>query len=325
MARKLRIEYPGAIYHVMSRGNHREAVFADDADRERFLETLGEACARTDWQVHAWCLMNNHFHLVVETPQPNLVAGMKWLLGTYTTRYNRRHRKVGHLFAGRYKALVVDGSNTTYLRTVVEYVHLNPVRANLLPAEEPLRNYRWSSFATCVLAPGSRPSWLRMDRTFGDLGIPRDSAAGRQEFERLMEGRRLEARPEGYQSIRRGWCLGDADFRKELLAQATQRMGAHHYGEERRATAEAKAEAIVVSDLQRRCWQGKLPEGLPHGDPRKVALALRLRAESTMSVGWIATRLHLGTRQYATKLLCQARRTPGDAPVPAARVDKVGD
>ena len=121
MARKLRIEYPGAIYHVMSRGDRREAIFSDDADRDTFLETLTEACAKTAWELQAWCLMNNHFHLVVETPQPNLVAGMKWLLGTYTARFNRRHGKIGHLFAGRYKALVLDGSGTTYLRTVVEY------------------------------------------------------------------------------------------------------------------------------------------------------------------------------------------------------------
>ena len=91
MARKLRIQYPGAHYHVMNRGDRREPIFKDDADREHFLETLGQACAKTGWHVHAYCLMPNHFHLVVETPQANLVAGMKWLLGTYTGRFNRRH------------------------------------------------------------------------------------------------------------------------------------------------------------------------------------------------------------------------------------------
>src|SRR6266478_3646521 len=91
MARKVRIEYPGAIYHVMNRGDRREPIFKDDADRRRFVETLAEACAKTGWQVHAYVLMPNHFHLVVETPQPNLVAGMKWFLGTYTSRFNRRH------------------------------------------------------------------------------------------------------------------------------------------------------------------------------------------------------------------------------------------
>ena len=92
MARKLRVEYPGAIYHVMNRGDRREPIFKDDRDRENFLATLGEACAKTGWQVHALCLMPNHFHLVVETPQSNLVAGMKWFLGTYTSRFNRGTR-----------------------------------------------------------------------------------------------------------------------------------------------------------------------------------------------------------------------------------------
>ena len=94
----------------MSRGDRREPIFKDDADRKRFLETLGECCGKTDWQVHALCLMSNHFHLVVETPKANLVAGMKWFLGTYTGRFNRRHKLFGHLFSGRYKSLIVDGS-----------------------------------------------------------------------------------------------------------------------------------------------------------------------------------------------------------------------
>jgi REP element-mobilizing transposase RayT len=116
MARKLRVEYAGAIYHVMNRGDRRERIFMDDADRQRFVDTLGEACAKTGWQVHAYVLMPNHFHVVVETPQPNLVAGMKWLLGTYTSRFNRRHKLFGHLFCGRYKSLIVDGSGSGYLK-----------------------------------------------------------------------------------------------------------------------------------------------------------------------------------------------------------------
>jgi REP element-mobilizing transposase RayT len=114
MARKLRIEYPGAIYHVMNRGDRREEIFHDDQDRELFLETFGEACGKSGWQTHALCLMGNHFHFALETPQGNLVAGMKWFLGVYTGRFNRRHRLSGHLFSGRYKALVVEGGGSGY-------------------------------------------------------------------------------------------------------------------------------------------------------------------------------------------------------------------
>jgi REP element-mobilizing transposase RayT len=117
MPRALRIEHPGAIYHVMNRGDRREPIFRDDLDHKKFLTTLAEACTKTDWQVHAYCLMGNHFHLVVETPNPNLVAGMKWFLGTYTARFNRRHKLFGHLFSGRYKAIVVDGSGNGYARS----------------------------------------------------------------------------------------------------------------------------------------------------------------------------------------------------------------
>src|SRR2546425_6424354 len=117
VARKLRVQYPGAIYHLMNRGDRREPIFKDDSDRARFLETLGQCCTKTEWQVHAWCLMNNHFHLVIETPKANLVAGMKWFLGTYTARFNRRHKLFGHLFSGRYKALLVDGSGDGYLNS----------------------------------------------------------------------------------------------------------------------------------------------------------------------------------------------------------------
>src|SRR5262245_26310520 len=151
--RKLRVEYAGAVYHVMNRGDRQEPIFKDDTDRQRFLETLTECCAKTDWQVHALCLMPNHFHLVVETPKANLVAGMKWLLGTYTGRFNRRHNILGHLFSGRYKSLIVDGSGNGYLRTVCDYVHLNPVRGKLLSPEAPLRSYRWSSYPWYATEP----------------------------------------------------------------------------------------------------------------------------------------------------------------------------
>src|SRR5881394_1841012 len=182
MARKLRVEYPGAIYHLMNRGDRREPLFKDDEDRQRFLGTLGEACVKTGWQVHAYCLMVNHFHLVIETPQANLVAGMKWQLGVYTKRFNIRHKLCGHLFAGRYKALIVDGSGKGYLRTVCDYVHLNPIRAKLLKAGDALENYHWSSYGYYVKPADQRPGWLRVDRLLGEKGIPKDSEAGRQQF-----------------------------------------------------------------------------------------------------------------------------------------------
>ena len=115
MPRTMRVEYPGAIYHVMDRGDRREDIFLDDVDRLEFLKTLAEGSQKAGWQVHAYCLMRNHFHLVLETPDANLVAGMRWFLSAYTIRLNHRQKLFGHVFSGRYKALLVEGSGNGYL------------------------------------------------------------------------------------------------------------------------------------------------------------------------------------------------------------------
>lgn len=309
MARKLRIEYPGAIYHVMNRGDRRELIFLDDADRRRFVETLGEACGKTGWQIHAYVFMPNHFHLVLETPQANLVAGMKWLLGTYTSRFNRRHKMFGHLFSGRYKSLNVDGSGSGYLKSVCDYVHLNPARAKLVGPRTAVSEFAWSSWPAYLLAPSKRPTWLRVDRLLGELAIPKDSRAGRQRLEQALEERRAAEEGEEFKPIRRGWCLGDEAFRKELLAQMSERMGGEHYGQGRVETAEAKAEQIIAGELKRRKWKEDELKIRRKGDPAKVAIATRLRKETTLTVAWIAERLGLGTRGHANHLLYQQRKS----------------
>lgn len=311
MARKVRIEYPGAIYHVLSRGDRREPIFKDDEDRQRFVDTLGDVCAKAGWQVHAYVLMPNHFHAVVETPQPNLVAGMKWFLGTYTGRFNRRHKLCGHLFSGRYKALLVDGRGGGYFKTVCDYVHLNPARARLVPPEEGLSRFAWSSWPGYLSGSSQRPAWLRVDRLMGEWGIPKDSTAGRRQLEEALEMRRRAEDGEEFKGIRRGWCLGGEDFRKELLAQVSERMGSEHYGVERVQGAEARAEEIIAAELKRqRCQEAELRERRK-GDPLKLSLAVRLRAETTMTVGWIAERLSMGTRAHLNHLLHRQRKSAG--------------
>ncbi len=219
MPRQVRIQYPGAMYHVMSRGNRRQDIYLDDVDRQDFLKTLAEACQKTAWQVHAYCLMSNHYHLVVETPNANLVAGMAWLQSTYTIRLNHRHKLIGHVLSGRYKAQLVEGSGNGYLRTACDYVHLNPARAGLLKADERLLAYPWSSFGYYLCAPEHRPGWIRVDRLLGEHGLQQDSVAARQEFERRTEARRAVPGDEAtLRALRRGWCLGSQAMPATRLA-----------------------------------------------------------------------------------------------------------
>ena len=133
MARSLRFQYSGAVYHVVARGDGGKMVFETDDDRLVFLKRLGETCNSCGWRVHAWVLIGNHFHLLLETPQPNLVAGMKWLLGVFSQGWNRARGRRGHVFQGRYKSVPVNGSDADrhYFRIVADYIHLNPARARL--------------------------------------------------------------------------------------------------------------------------------------------------------------------------------------------------
>jgi len=154
MARPLRIEYPGVVYHVTSRGNAYQDVFLDDTDREKFLEILEETAERFNWLCHAYCLMTNHYHLLIETVDPTLSRGMRQLNGVYTQAFNRRHDRVGHLFQGRYKAILVE--KEAYLLELARYIVLNPVRAKMV---EKAREWKWSSYrATAGLCEA--PSFL---------------------------------------------------------------------------------------------------------------------------------------------------------------------
>lgn len=163
MARPLRIEFAGATYHVTSRGDRREAIYLDDEDRFAFLDVLGNVLQRFDAAVLAFCLMSNHYHLVLTTRGANLSALMRQLNGVYTQRFNRRHDKVGHVFQGRFKAILVD--RDAYLMQVCRYVELNPVRAKMVAAPE---NWAWSSYRANTGAVPA-PEWLDVESLHGYL------------------------------------------------------------------------------------------------------------------------------------------------------------
>lgn len=305
MPRKPRVEYAGATYHVMCRGNRQQTVFRDGRDNEIFLDTLGEACVRCGWRVHAFVLMGNHYHLLIETPEPNLVAGMQWLQGTYTKRFNVRHKEWGHLFQGRYKALPVDGRGD-YFSTVASYIHLNPARIRGFDFENSkLEEYAWSSYPG-YLRTGKRPEWLCVERVLNGLGLS-DTPGGRRNYRATVERWILEmqnsAEPwtvdEEWSQIRRGWCFGDNAFRKAL----TERIGGTLKSKRRESFSGSEIKQHDEKEAERILELGMKALGLTDqhlseqkkGSPEKVALAWLVRKNTCVRNGWIKERLKMGS------------------------------
>ena len=170
MARQLRLEYPGALYHVTARGNEQYTIFHDETDRRHFLTLFGREILQQGWRCYAYCLMGNHYHLLVETPTANLAGGMRQLNGIYTQRFNRRHARVGHVFQGRYKAIVVQ--KDSHLLELCRYVVLNPVRAHLVAD---VGAWSWSSYRVTVGQQGD-PSWVTTDWLLAQFGQRRTQA-----------------------------------------------------------------------------------------------------------------------------------------------------
>jgi len=330
MPRSLRIEFAGAYYHVMARGNRRETIFHDDDDRRFFLATLSEACAMTGWRVHAWVLMGNHYHLFIETPEANLVAGMSWLQNTVTRRYNVRHRTWGRLFGDRYKAVPVDGADTYHYRTLANYIHLNPVRARLIQPKkgQSVLDYRWSSVAGgWALPPRKRPAWLA-----GVDGLERfdlkDTVAGRRRLVEQLDRKAVEEDfrdcglpviPEDADArcshLRRGWYWGRQEFAEKLRVMTENVM--HSKPKSSRAYKRA-AQVKAHDEQQAKRWlkQGlkvtglstKDLEKLKGSDPRKLAIAELIWRHTTVSQEWIAKNLSMRSAANVSQQLRRMKR-----------------
>jgi putative transposase len=178
MARPLRIEHPGAVYHVTSRGNAREDIFISDTDRLKFLEILGNTVEKYNWLCHAFCLLDNHYHLIIETPDPNLSLGMRQLNGVYTQSFNRIHQRVGHVFQGRYKAILVE--KESHLLELCRYVVLNPVRAGMVTKPG---NWKWSSYKSTA-SSGMVPDYLTIEWVLGQFSEKTGTA--RQRYRKFV-------------------------------------------------------------------------------------------------------------------------------------------
>jgi putative transposase len=325
MPRQVRFQYPGAMYHVMARGNRGERIVRDDEDRDRFIETLGEACAKTGWRVHAWVLMDNHYHAVIETPRANLVAGMRWFQNTYTRRFNTRHRLWGHLYSGRYKAVPVEGrefGSGAYLINLIDYIHLNPLRAGLIDSGAPqnLTNYRWSSLASGYLvAQRKRPQWLTTEARLMLVG-QKDSAKGRKNYLGHLEqlGHQHKGMPampvaeSGQSTLKRGWYLGTERFKEFLLSRAyrqgVKRKRDFRGSEMGKDHAEAEAEELLRKGLKAQKLSKELVDRLPGSDKRKVAIAATILNETTVSQGWVAKHLQMKSAANVSQQLTRLRK-----------------
>jgi REP element-mobilizing transposase RayT len=317
MARPLRFVYPGAVYHTMARGDGGKAIFLEKDDHLLFLSGLGRVCASHGWRVHAWVLMGNHFHLLLETPEPNLVSGMRILLGSFAQTWNRRYQRRGHVFQGRYKSIPVTGeraSDPLQFRVVADYIHLNPARANLAGGVHgKLVDYEWSSLP--AYQRGKGPAWLVHDRVLDAFDLAKDGRGWRSYVE-YLEKRALNdggnTSDAAMTALRKGWYLGDATFRDWLLEKVAKsskqltKMGSHAPAPVKRH-GEVEAEKIIVMGLAELALVNPSGQTTPSrkGDPRKVALASVVKAHTSVCNEWLAARLEMGHNRSVSRLIRQ--------------------
>ena len=318
MPRSPRIEYPNAQYHILARGSRSEPIVRNDGDRKIFVQTLAEACRKSGWEIFAWVLMDNHYHLAIRTPKANLVAGMKWFQNTFTRRINTRNQKGGHLFGGRYKAILVESPDygkgkkwTNYLSTLVDYIHLNPARAGMVDGvQKSVMDYPWCSLARDYALPeDQRTGWVDVDEGLRLVNLE-DTVQGRRQYIERLDNRVIaegdkaglaENRDNSLQShLRKGWYWGTQEFSENILKAFGQKIAE---GENRnyqssqlsKAHAEDNAEQII----RRACQHFGLKEDelLTHirGDYRKTSVAWKIWQETTVSQRWIAERLMMKT------------------------------
>ncbi len=314
----------------MARGNRREAIFAGDEDRELFLQTLGEACAMTGWRVHAWVFLSNHYHLVIQTPEPNLVGGMQWLQNTYTRRFNTRHRAWGRLFGDRYKAVLIEAAGY-YFETLLDYIHLNPVRVGLIdPGRgESVQDYPWSSVADgYAVAPRQRPVWLAVADGLESFGLA-DTAAGRRRMVKALDRRAIEegleragipvVEPEvdrRLSNLRRGWYWGSQEFAERVLKLAAPVLSKkrHPSGRgsgESKAHGESEARRLLREGLRAAKLKSQNLSRLKGSDPRKIAIARVIWKNTTVPMRWIAAELSMKSASNVSQQLRRGKLDGG--------------
>lgn len=304
MARRLRMESESGVYHVLNRGNYRHALFRSEQAKTAFLKCLWEACERTGWLVHAWCIMSNHYHLAISTPRANLVEGMRWLQGTFAVRFNRFRQEQGHLFQGRYKSLLVDPAEG--LGPLCHYVHLNPVRAHLCDVPD-LRHYRWTSLHW-LLGRAATVSWYDPTPALEHAGGLQRTAADAERYLQylawLMEDEPARKR-QRFETMSRGWIIGSDQFAKEMFEAHRELAGrSPQLASELQTAREAVWMEALESGLRRLGRQYPELRSTSKSAEWKLRLATQLKAGTTVTNRWLGDHLHLGARDEVCRKLC---------------------
>jgi REP element-mobilizing transposase RayT len=309
MPRPPRLQFPDACYHIINRGNYRTDVFAGSRTAEAFESCLFDACARMGWVLYAHVVMRNHFHLAVRTPRANLSQGMHWLTTTFATRFNRLRDARGHLFQGRFHAILIEPG--TPLARVVNYIHLNPVRAKIVPVAQ-LDRYRWSSFWR--FGRRTWPDCLQRTAWMHTLGWTDDASGWRAYRASLaaLSGDPAEQQRQDWAKLSRGWAIGGGAWQKQLkeLKEASRRqLGRHRLSREENAALDEMAWREALTEVLRQSGRS-LAEAASarRGAAWKIALAARLRHISSASVPWLARTLHLGAPSSLRVYLSQLSR-----------------
>lgn len=214
MVRPLRIELAGGLYHITSRGNKKEAIYISEEDREKFLSVLGDACAKYQWLCHSYCLMTNHYHLLIETPLGNLSKGMRYLNSVYTQKFNRSHNRIGHVLQGRYKSILVE--KDSYLLELSRYIVLNPVRAGMVQKPD---EWPWSSYLA-ISGKVPVPSWLKVDWLLSCFSSTKSAA--RIKYQLFVESGRNKKNP--WTDLKYQIYLGSDDFISKVVSYVDTKM-----------------------------------------------------------------------------------------------------
>lgn len=323
MARKLRIEYEHALYHVISRGNYRADIFATEGARQAFEKCLWEACAKCGWIVHAYVVMRNHYHLALETPHPNLVAGMKWLQATFANRFNRFRNERGHVFQGRYQAIVLE--NFSGLGAVCHYIHLNPARAGVVGVRN-LNQFRYGSYYW-LNQPRKRPDGLDQMCALETAGGLQDTPAGRKQYKVYLEWLASDSfaqKTMEFERMSRGWAHGTKAFKKALVE------------DQRSIKIQGKVIEAETAELRELAWEKAVGRYLStlrqkEGDiaksrkaaPWKVAIATRMKQISTVTNVWLAQRMRMGAPDAVSRYCSECRS--GNRTDAAALLKKISD